>query len=94
MAFDEVRGTTLWPKGVDGRGIDNAIVGDERQGLDIEERKKLFESSASQGKDDRLIVWAGTGVGSVTSVMTAADIVREIHTEGVKHIRAASSLIS
>ena len=72
MAFDEMRGTMGWPAGIDGRALKNGILEDERLGLSLEERLKLFKTSADQGKADRLVVWAGTGVGDVNSVMPAA----------------------
>lgn len=66
-AFDLLRGTTGWPKGVDGRGLAISGVGELQgmeqdvcpPGLDLEALRKTM------GERGEAVVWAGAGVGEV-----------------------------
>lgn len=71
MAFDEVNRTMGWPDKCDGRAVSNAIITDDAKGLDLEERLKLFDESASNGEKDRLVVWAGVGAGLTNEIKPA-----------------------
>ena len=71
MAFDIARGTLGWPKGVDGRGLYNATVEDLDKGAGIEEVKAKFLAGVAQGDPDRMLVWAGTGVGLMSEIKPA-----------------------
>ena len=66
--FDEVNRTAFWPEGYNGRAIANKIVDDHKEGLDLEERLKRFDEGKSKGEKDRLIIWAGEGVGYVKEI--------------------------
>lgn len=73
MIFDDVNPTptpVTWPEGIDGRGITNKLVTDFKQGLSVEERIKKYTEAKQKGDKDRLIIWAGVGVGNVQSIMT------------------------
>lgn len=72
MAFDEVNRTMGWPDKCDGRAVSNAIIVDERVGLRLEERLKLFDESAKKGHKDRLVIWAGVGAGLTDEIKPAA----------------------
>ena len=72
MAFDEVNRTMGWPDKCDGRAVSNAIISDERVGLGLEERLKLFDESAKKGEKDRLVIWAGVGAGLTDEIKPAA----------------------
>ncbi|KAH8104768.1 2-nitropropane dioxygenase [Cristinia sonorae] len=94
LAFDEVNRTMGWPNACDGRAISNAIIKDEKQGLSLEERLKLFDEGTKKGEKDRLVIWAGVGAGLTNEIKPAADVLRELHQETVEHLRAASSLLA
>jgi len=68
MAFDLVRGTSGWPAGVDGRALYNLTVEEFDKGVSIEEVKSKY----SVHDPDRMVVWAGTGVASMTVIKPAA----------------------
>lgn len=72
MAFDEVTGLMGWPENVDGRAIANSILDDEVKGLGLEERVKRYDEGKAKGEKDRLVVWAGVGVGLTSEKGTAA----------------------
>jgi nitronate monooxygenase len=93
LAFDEVGRTNGWPAKHNGRAIANAIMDDVAQGLDLEQRMQKFDESKAQGDDQRLVIWAGVGVGHTNTIKGAADVLRELHEEAVKTLKTASSLI-
>ena len=84
MAFDEARNTLDWPAGVDGRGIINRTVEEyERGNMDLAQRQERYTRADREDDVERLIVWAGTGVGDVTEIMPAGDVVRLMEKEAM-----------
>jgi nitronate monooxygenase len=86
--FDAVRGTTGWPAEYDGRGIANLSVEDAEKGVDVDENKRLFEEAAAKGdgewgKQGRKNVYAGTGVGLVREIKSAAEIVEGLRRDSI-----------
>lgn len=71
MAFDVARGTLGWPEGVDGRALRNSTVVDHEIGRDERELKELFAKAQVEGDRERMLVWAGTGVGAMNSIKPA-----------------------
>lgn len=82
FAFDWLQSRTGWPDGVDGRGlrIPAVISFDEvnESAMDQaevektrDEAKKRFKEAEETGKEEGLVVWAGTGVGEVNKAMEA-----------------------
>jgi len=94
LAFDVVRGTLAWPAGVDGRGIETQTSRDYDAGVDVEKVKARFQEAAKEGDKNGLITWSGTGVGVVDKIQNAGDILRELHDETIKSIRAAYGLLN
>ncbi|KAK7030596.1 CBM1 domain-containing protein [Favolaschia claudopus] len=92
MAWDHARGSLGWPGGVDGRGLRNSTVKDFEAGIDIEELQRKFRDAVKQQDVDRCIVWAGTGVGQMSRVQSAKDIVEELHRETIERLEAATKL--
>ncbi|VDB84835.1 unnamed protein product [Peniophora sp. CBMAI 1063] len=94
-AFDLLRGTTGWPKGVDGRGLAisgvGALQGMEQdvcpQGVDLEGLRKVM------GERGEAVVWAGAGVGEVTGTREPSDIIRELHDGAVATLRGVQDLV-
>ncbi|KAH7913064.1 2-nitropropane dioxygenase [Hygrophoropsis aurantiaca] len=94
MAFDRVRGTLEWPEGVDGRGLYNDTVKDMDAGIDFAVVKERFEDGTRRGDVDRMVIWAGTGVGLMSEIKEAKDIVSELHNDTVASLKTASVLIN
>ncbi|KAG1869586.1 2-nitropropane dioxygenase [Suillus subluteus] len=94
MAFDRARGTMEWPEGVDGRAIYNKTVKDVDDGVDIEVVRENFNRATQDRDPEQMLVWAGTGVDLVTEIQTAQDVVRELHTDMMKHLSFVSTVIA
>jgi hypothetical protein len=62
------RGTTDWPKDVDGRGLKNKSVEDYGMGVDAQRLRAAYDQALATKNFGRLEVWAGTGVGHITKV--------------------------
>jgi nitronate monooxygenase len=80
--FDELAGKSVWPSGYDGRAIVGASYNDFNMGIGIEEVREKYASAVKEshkgfGGEVRAAIWAGAGVGLVTEVNTAGNIVKE-----------------
>lgn len=71
MAFDRVRGTVEWPAGVDGRALHNSTVSELDAGVDIDVVRERYTRGSREGDPDRMLVWAGTGVGLISEIKDA-----------------------
>lgn len=100
--FDELTGPNMWPVTYDGRALVSNSYRDWKGGATSDEIIARMKAETDRGKDgdmgfgadsNRAAIWAGTGVGLVKSVMSAADITVEIR-EGVAKVleRAKSRL--
>lgn len=69
--FDQVRGTTAWPAGIDGRGIPNKTLEDEADGVDLDELKKRFAEGVKNDDTSRSVVWSGSSVALVNKISGA-----------------------
>jgi len=94
MAFDIVRGTTGWPTGVDGRGLNNILVQEVERGDNIDEVRRKSLEAEKIGDKDRMVIWAGAGVGFMNEVKDAGDIVRELHADIVHAFARAAELVT
>jgi len=93
-AFDELRGSTGWPAGVDGRALAiPAIAAVEKGGADVARIKEEVAEGARKGDPGAVIAWAGTGVGPLDRLQPAKDIVRELHEAAVARLKASSALV-
>ncbi|KAH0836581.1 NPD-domain-containing protein [Lanmaoa asiatica] len=92
MAFDRARGTLDWPAGVDGRGLYNNTVKDVESGVDIEGVKEKFKEGVRDGDPDRMLVWSGMGVGLVSEIKGAKEVVQELHDDILQRLKVASEL--
>jgi nitronate monooxygenase len=68
MVFDEVNRTMGWPEGINGRAIANDIFRDYLDGAGLEERMRKYDESEAKGHKNRLVIWAGVGVGMTTDI--------------------------
>jgi nitronate monooxygenase len=94
--YDTLRGTTDWPLCYGGRGVLNQSYHDAVQGMSIEENKRLYEEALKNGDggwgaNARLTTYAGTGVGLVRDVKTAAAITEEGREDAKAILRRVSS---
>jgi nitronate monooxygenase len=48
-----------------------ATVDDYDKGVDISVIRKNYEEASAKGDTDRVVVWAGTGVGLINRVLPA-----------------------
>lgn len=90
--YDQLRGTTGWPAGYNARGVLNRSWEDAGKGMAVEENKKLYEEwvklgDAGWGPQGRMATYAGTGVGLVTKVMAAREIVEEVREGAVQALK-------
>lgn len=81
--YDSLRGTTGWPDHYGGRGIVNESFMDAKNGEVTDSNRRSYEEALKMGdqgwgKSGRLTAYAGTGVGLVTKVMPAREIIEEI----------------
>ena len=91
--YDQLRGTTAWPKKYNARGVLNQSYYDHHAGVSFEENKKLHDEALRQGDagwgaNGRVTTYAGTGVGLIKAVMEAGDIVREVQGEAMRRMRS------
>lgn len=95
--YDQLRGTTLWPERYNARAVINQSYYDAEAGVPLEENKKRYDAATLEGGDagwgvhGRLTTYAGTGVGLVTNVMKAGDIVRQVRADAVKNLQRIQS---
>lgn len=90
--YDTLRGTTGWPECIGGRGIINQSFLDAKDGQVTEENKRAYAQALEQGdlgwaENKRLTAYAGTAVGLINKVRSAADIVNEVR----EHVREIQS---
>lgn len=86
--YDSLRGTTSWPSNYGGRGVLNESHHDAANGMSFEENKRLYDEAMTRGDEGwghkaRLTTYAGTGVGLVTSIKSAADITAEVRNDAL-----------
>jgi len=94
--YDTLRGTTDWPLRYGGRGVLNESYYDAAKGMSTEENKRLYNEAvkkgdAGWGPNARLTTYAGTGVGLVKEVKSAAAITKEIRENAVRTLKHAGS---
>jgi len=69
--FDEINRTDFWPLGVEGRAVANEILTDVGKGEDLETRLKNHDEGLAKGEKERLVIWAGVGIGHLKEIKPA-----------------------
>ena len=93
---DRLKETKGWPAQYDGRAISNRGHVDEHAGMTDDQNIALYQQELQMGDgawdqtQRRMVAYAGTGVGLIHQIKSAADIVREM-LEGVEHIHSGIS---
>ena len=92
-------GTTGWPCNYGGRGIINDSFLEAENGHVTDEMRRkhdeaLAKGDSGWGKNGRLTAYAGTGVGLVSQVMPAQQVVHEVrhHARRILHNQRSSLL--
>ncbi|BGP35836.1 hypothetical protein JCM10296v2_007688 [Rhodotorula toruloides] len=80
LRWDEARGTDGWPGWCDGRGVRNLTSDgpEEEKGLTREEKVERYARAVREGDVERVVTWAGTGVGDVKRVAAARELVQDL----------------
>jgi nitronate monooxygenase len=84
--YDKLRGTVGWPEIYNARGVLNHSFWDHEKGMGEAENKKLYEEAlklgdAGWGEKGRITAYAGSGIGLISGVKPAGDIVQEVRTD-------------
>ena len=99
--FDELKGPNFWPEEYDGRSLVVDSYLDYKAGMSIDEIRRLHKEAENTNEkgfslvkgQSRAAVWAGTGVGFLKKVESAAEIVQEVQADAIKAFdRARASL--
>lgn len=69
--FDELRGSTGWPAGVDGRALSIPALTAIEGGADITQIKEEVAEGTKRGDLNSVVAWAGTGVGQLSRLQPA-----------------------
>lgn len=69
--FDELRDTTGWPAGVDGRALSIPALTAIEGGADFTRIKEEVAEGAKRGDPNSVIAWAGTGAGELSRLQPA-----------------------
>lgn len=86
--YDVLRGIVDWPNAYDGRGATNRSYIDAQSGISNEENKQMYEEEMQKGDEGwgaegRMTTYVGTGVGLVTDVQSAEEILKELSTDAM-----------
>lgn len=98
--FDELRGNNSWPSEIDGRAIVNESYEDFKNGAGLEDIRRRHTMatlgpekgfSLEKGKN-RAAIWAGSGIGLVTKIQPAGEIVKETRDQARKVLSEAAKI--
>ncbi|KNG83756.1 2-nitropropane dioxygenase precursor [Aspergillus nomiae NRRL 13137] len=78
---DVFNSTDFWPTQYDGRAIIGRSYEDFRSGVTDEEIVKRHRDAREKGENDRTIIWAGAGVGSIKEVTTVKQLLDDARSE-------------
>jgi nitronate monooxygenase len=82
--FDQLRDTTGWPAGVDGRALAMPAVTAVESGGDMARIKDEIAEGAERGDTRSVIAWAGTGVGQLDRLQPAKVSTRSLVSQNGK----------
>lgn len=95
--YDTLRGTRDWPERYGGRGVLNESFFDAEKGMDQDENQRLYDEAMKKGDDGwgakaRLATYAGTGVGLIKNIKSAARITDEVREDAKRILKQASAV--
>lgn len=86
--FDQLKGPNIWPRAYDGRSLVMKSYEDYMNGVKLDDIQRLHQEAVSgenngyaTGRKGRAAIWAGTGVGIVQNLQSAAEIIEEVSSE-------------
>ncbi|KXJ88714.1 2-nitropropane dioxygenase [Microdochium bolleyi] len=85
---DHIEHRYVFPAPFDGRALAGPSILDERAGVSLAENQEKLKLAVEGGDPSRDVVWAGTGVGLITEVQPAAQILQKTMAEALESIRA------
>ncbi|KAM0519627.1 hypothetical protein ACHAPE_003806 [Trichoderma viride] len=89
---DKIAGSDLWGSLYDGRAIVGPIHEQFLAGASLEDcRKSLKDDYPPEVSEKMINTWAGAGIGLVTKVQPAGEIVREVREEAKEAIRKVAA---
>lgn len=90
--FDLVRGRPSWPSGYDGRAVRNRLTDEWDANADISTIDRMYASSSP---DDFALrpLWAGEGIGLISTIESPASIMAEVIADAVMLIGQAQHLL-
>lgn len=92
QVFDQARGLD-WPRGYTGRAVRNDFLdrwtGHERQLREDDAAREAFRQAVVDGDPDTALLWAGEGVGAVTALEPAGELVRRIGEDAARLLAGA-----
>ena len=93
--YDVVRGIKGWPAAYIGRGVANRSYLDNLAGMEDAENEARYKETMKMGDEGwgpegRMTTYAGTGVGLIMGVKSAADIVEEVRSDAVRILQERS----
>ncbi|GAA5954386.1 hypothetical protein JCM10213_005367 [Rhodosporidiobolus nylandii] len=71
-------GRNVWPGGVDGRALRNVTSREEIEEGGEEWAHERYKKAVEEKDVERVVTWAGTGVGDISSIRPAREIVQEL----------------
>lgn len=84
MNFDLARNTLGWGEGVDGRGIANTTSQEDADVVGSEAGVALYDKAVKSGDVNRIVTWAGSSVGEVTSGQGAAEVCQTMERQALE----------
>jgi nitronate monooxygenase len=88
--FDQLRGPNMWPEPYDGRSLVIQSHKDFIDGVSLEDIQKAHNDAVggedkgfNTGLQGRAAIWAGTGVGLVTELQGAGEIIKSVREEAM-----------
>ncbi|KAF2157179.1 2-nitropropane dioxygenase [Myriangium duriaei CBS 260.36] len=93
--WDDIRGIEGWPEEYDGRGIVNQSWTDHESGMEVGENKRLYDEKVKEGDEgwERTTGYAGTGVGLISELKPAGEVVEEVRKGMVEALRRATDRV-
>ncbi|KAF2822967.1 inosine monophosphate dehydrogenase [Ophiobolus disseminans] len=97
--FDQLRGPSIWPEAYDGRSLAIQSHKDFVSGVSLESLRTTYKEAVGaedKGYDTdlrgRAAIWAGTGVGLVNNVESAAKVVQDVRAETMEILSRGAKL--
>ncbi|KAI0791630.1 2-nitropropane dioxygenase [Irpex lacteus] len=93
VAWDQARNTIDWPDGIDGRGLYNKLVKDFESGVDVSHLRQKVTQNLIGGDIEYQVTWSGAGVGEMSEVKGAKDILHNFRFEIVDRLQTTQELL-